>query len=38
MAPTLIDKMKLFKKNPLDYSKETVIGFYEDSLKAGYKI
>jgi hypothetical protein len=38
MAPSLIDKMKLFEKDPLDYSKETVIGFYDDSLKAGFKI
>jgi transaldolase len=38
MSPSLIDKMKLFKKDPLDYSKETVIGFYEDSMKAGFKI
>lgn len=38
MSPSLISKMKLFKKDPLDYSKETVIGFYEDSMKAGFKI
>ena len=38
MSPSLIDKMKLFKKDPLDYSKETVIGFYKDSMKAGFKI
>lgn len=38
MAPTLIDKMKLFNKDPLEYSKETVIGFYEDSLKANFNI
>jgi len=38
MAPSLIDKMKLFKKDPLVYSKETVISFYDDSLKAGFKI
>ena len=38
MAPELIKKMKLFDKDPIEYSKETVIGFYEDAKKAGFKI
>jgi transaldolase len=38
MSPTLIKKMKLFNKDPVEYSKETVIGFYDDAKKAGYKI
>ena len=38
MSPTLIKKMKLFNKDPIEYSNETVIGFYDDAKKAGYKI
>lgn len=38
MAPNLINKMNLFEKDPIKYSKETVIGFYEDAKKAGFKI
>tara|TARA_Y100000389_G_C17434300_1_gene504549 strand:+ start:605 stop:1288 length:684 start_codon:yes stop_codon:yes gene_type:complete len=38
MSPTLIKKMKLFNKDPVQYSKETVISFYDDAKKAGYKI
>ncbi len=38
MSPALIQKMKLFKKDPVEYSKETVIGFYDDAKKAGYEI
>ena len=30
--------MQIFGKKPEEYSKETVIGFYEDALKAGFKI
>ncbi len=38
MSPNLIKKMEIFNKDPLQYSKETVIGFYEDAKKAGFKI
>lgn len=38
MAPEMIKKMKLFGKEPKDYSRDTVVGFYEDSTKAGFKI
>ena len=38
MSPSLINKMKLFKKDPIEYSRDTVIGFYEDAKKAGFKI
>jgi hypothetical protein len=38
MSPSLIKKMKLFNKDPIEYSKETVISFYDDAKKAGYKI
>ncbi len=38
MAPNMIKKMKLFGKKPEEYSKETVVGFYDDATKAGFKI
>ena len=38
MAPSMIKKMQIFGKKPEEYSKETVIGFYQDALKAGFKI
>ncbi len=38
MSPSLINKMKLFNKDPIEYSKETVLGFFNDSKKAGFKI
>lgn len=38
MSTSLINKMKLFDKNPIEYSRETVVGFYEDAKKAGFKI
>ena len=38
MAPSMIKKMEMFGKTPEEFSKETVIGFYEDALKAGFKI
>ena len=38
MSPSLINKMKLFNKDPIEYSKETVLGFFRDAKKAGFKI
>ena len=38
MSPSLINKMKLFDKDPIEYSKETVLGFFKDAQKAGFKI
>ncbi len=38
MSPSLITKMKLFDKSPIEYSRDTVINFYEDAKKAGFKI
>ncbi len=38
MSPALISKMKLFNKDPIEYSKETVLGFFKDAKKAGFKI
>lgn len=38
MSPLLISKMKLFDKDPIEYSRDTVVGFYEDAKKAGFKI
>ena len=38
MSPSLISKMKLFDKDAIEYSRDTVVGFYEDAKKAGFKI
>ena len=38
MTPELIAKLKLFDKSLYDYSLETVRMFFEDGVKAGYKI
>ena len=38
MTPQLIRKLKLFGKNPSEYSLETVKGFFNDAEKAGYEI
>ena len=38
MTPQFIRKLKLFGKNPSEYSLETVKGFFNDAKKAGYKI
>lgn len=38
MSPSLINKMKLFNKDPIEYSKETVLGFFKDAKKAGFKL
>lgn len=38
MSPSLINKMKLFNKDPIEYSKETVLGFFKDAQKAGFKV
>ncbi len=38
MTPQFIKKLKLFGKNPCEYSLDTVKGFFNDAKKAGYKI
>ena len=38
MSHSLNTKMKLFDKSPIEYSRDTVINFYEDAKKAGFKI
>ena len=38
MSPLLINKMKIFNKDPIEYSRETVVSFFEDAKKAGFKI
>ena len=36
MSPNLAKKMALFEKNPLEYSKDTVKGFFDDAKSSGF--
>jgi len=36
MSPNLAKKMTLFEKSPLEYSKDTVKGFFDDAKSSGF--